>query len=85
MPSVTANTIGAHIQYSRFNASANVRSVGNDTFALFQKSFSIGVGLTVKQWLAPGSLLTSIQPLQIAIWEIITRLLLDVVIVACPE
>jgi hypothetical protein len=46
MPSVTANTIGAHIQYSRFNDPANVSGVGNGTFALFQKSFSIGGGLS---------------------------------------
>lgn len=42
-PSVIADEKGAHVQYSRFNG---VEGVGNGTFALFQRTFTIqgGVG-----------------------------------------
>lgn len=45
-PSVIYNCGEAHVQYSRFNDPQNVGGVGNKTFALFKKSFSILNGLS---------------------------------------
>ncbi|RFT62652.1 exo-alpha-sialidase [Bacillus clarus] len=46
-PSVAANKTGAHIQYNRFNdRGGTIGGVGDGTFAIFMKSFSICGGLS---------------------------------------
>lgn len=45
-PSVIANCKGAHIQYNRFNDPNNVGGIGNGTFGLFMKTFSLNTGLS---------------------------------------
>lgn len=46
-PSVAANKLGAHIQYNRFNSrGGTIGGVGDGTFAIFMKSFSICSGLS---------------------------------------
>ncbi|MFB2347918.1 exo-alpha-sialidase [Priestia megaterium] len=45
-PSVTANCKGAHIQYNRFNDPNNVGNIGNGTFGIFMKTFSLNTGLS---------------------------------------
>lgn len=45
-PSVIFNCSKAQIQYSRFNDPNNVGGVGDKTFALFKKSFTIAGGLS---------------------------------------
>lgn len=45
-PSVIVHCGNAQIQYSRFNDPQGVGGVGNGTFALFKKSFSIANGLS---------------------------------------
>ncbi|MDW8801307.1 hypothetical protein P8V03_09085 [Clostridium sp. A1-XYC3] len=47
-PSVAFNCGRAHIHYNRFNDPNNVGDTGNDTFALFKKSFSITEGLSAE-------------------------------------
>ncbi|MCU5657365.1 exo-alpha-sialidase [Bacillus mycoides] len=45
-PSVAANAKGAHIQYNRFNDPAGIGGVGNGTFGIFKKTFSVTGGLS---------------------------------------
>lgn len=44
-PSVAADCHGAHIQYARFNSSNGTIGIGDQTFALFKKTFSLQNGL----------------------------------------
>lgn len=44
-PSVAVDCHGAHIQYARFNSSNGTIGLGNGTFALFKKTFSLQNGL----------------------------------------
>ncbi|MEA1012933.1 MULTISPECIES: sialidase family protein [Bacillus] len=45
-PSVAANAKGAHIQYNRFNDPAGVGGIGNGTFGIFKKTFSLAKSLS---------------------------------------
>ncbi|WP_257143585.1 exo-alpha-sialidase [Bacillus thuringiensis] len=45
-PSVAVNNKGAHIQYNRFNDPNNVGGLGDGTFGIFMKSFSLKTGLS---------------------------------------
>lgn len=45
-PSVAANSKGAHIQYNRFNDPTGIGGVGDGTFGIFMKSFSVSNGLS---------------------------------------
>lgn len=47
-PSVAADCHGAHIQYTRFNSANNVIGIGDSTFALFKKTFSLECGLSAE-------------------------------------
>ncbi|EJV69794.1 hypothetical protein BWGOE3_35140 [Bacillus mycoides] len=47
-PSVATNADGAHIQYNRFNDPAGVGGVGNRTFGIFMKTFSVSKGLSLE-------------------------------------
>ncbi|EPZ0458715.1 TPA: exo-alpha-sialidase [Bacillus paranthracis] len=45
-PSVAANSKGAHIQYNRFNDPKGDGEIGDGTFGVFMKSFSVSKGLS---------------------------------------
>ncbi|PEL62867.1 hypothetical protein [Bacillus toyonensis] len=45
-PSVAVNKKGAHIQYNRFNDPNNVGGIGNGTFGVFMKTFSLHKGVS---------------------------------------
>ncbi|MBS4189893.1 DUF11 domain-containing protein [Bacillus sp. FJAT-49705] len=45
-PTVAANQNGAHIQYNRFNDPNGVGGIGDGTFAIFMKTFSLNTGLS---------------------------------------
>ncbi|MFA2814008.1 exo-alpha-sialidase [Bacillus paranthracis] len=45
-PSVAVNCKGAHIQYNRFNDPNGVGGVGDKTFGIFMKTFSLDTGLS---------------------------------------
>ena len=46
LPSVAANCEGAHIQYNRFNDPNEVGGVGDGTFGIFMRTFSLSDGLS---------------------------------------
>lgn len=62
-PSVAANCQGAHIQYNRFNdRRGRVTGVGDGTFAIFMKSFSLFDGLSEERMVS-----TEFSPVPITI------------------
>ncbi|MED2792101.1 sialidase family protein [Bacillus wiedmannii] len=62
-PSVAANCQGAHIQYNRFNdRRGRVSGVGDGTFAVFMKSFSLFDGLSQERMVS-----TEFSPVPITI------------------
>ncbi|WP_240515137.1 sialidase family protein [Bacillus wiedmannii] len=62
-PSVAANKDGAHIQYNRFNdRGGSIGGVGDGTFAIFMKSFSICDGLSKEKMVS-----TAFSPVPITI------------------
>ncbi|WP_245592209.1 exo-alpha-sialidase [Ectobacillus panaciterrae] len=64
-PSVAANAKGAHIQYNRFNDPAGVGGVGNGTFGIFRKTFSVTKGLSLESVISnPSSPVAITRPPQ---------------------
>ncbi|MDA1761579.1 hypothetical protein PDK32_14965 [Bacillus cereus] len=54
-PTVAANQNGAHIQYNRFNDPNGVGGVGDETFAIFMKTFSLNTGLSEERQISNQS------------------------------
>ncbi|WP_242476047.1 hypothetical protein [Bacillus cereus group sp. N12] len=64
-PSVAANAKGAHIRYNRFNDPAGVGGIGNGTFGIFKKTFSVTGGLNPESVISnPSSPVTITRPPQ---------------------
>lgn len=64
-PSVAANAKGANIQYNRFNDPAGVGGIGNGTFGIFKKTFSVTRGLNPESVISnPSSPVTITRPPQ---------------------